>query len=427
MTLTLSSDLYRNVFDNVRVGLSSDNLGFRRTCRRAFHAKFQPTGRVNTFREMSQIGRELSCNKIWTRAEKIKAGIVASAPSMAQNTEESRVYYGQKVAGSGGGSSLASTDNAEASHRGEGRTNRIARDMEKQCCQTAGAPQEELFNTGSRVGDSRSFSACATISETARELCKAVSVSLGLTMESVDTSDMDVSLRPCLLGVEAPSSDGAPVVVAGAYKCPSERPAGQEQLVEMFRSSADRLHDFSHTRTSVGEQSFALCEAEDVTTAEERDHLDPATHAECCTYGQSAAGAPAAERPCRLYKSPADEVRDFGEAMESKFVGYLPEPYGVRIKSEEPGCSRALWGNSYAFHDNCNNSQLWASRQCSEPRSAAANSALCTNNPYERSVMRPQQWYGGGMLRPPYPNSNYSTYLKAEVGEWLDVAYNDNR
>lgn len=393
---------------------------------------------------MSQIGRELSCNKIWTRAEKIKAGIVSSAHSMAQNTEESRVYYGQKVAGSGGGgggSSLASTDNAEASHRGEGRTNRLARDMEKQCCQTAGAPQEELFNTGCRVGDSRSFSACATISETARELCKAVSVSLGLTMESVDTSDMDVSLRPCsqgdhtrgefLLGVEAPSSDGAPVVVAGAYKCPSERDerpvAGQEQLVEMFRSSAGRLQDFSHTRTSVGEQSFALCEAEDVTTAEERDHLDPATHAECCTYGQSAAGAPAAERSCRLYKSPADEARDFGEAMESKFARYLPEPYGVRIKSEEPGCSRALWGNSYAFQDKCNNSQLWASRQCSEPRSAAANSAFCTNNPYERSVMRPEHWYGGGMLRPPYPNSNYSTYLKAEVGEWLDVAYNDNR
>lgn len=385
---------------------------------------------------MSQIGRELSCNKIWTRVEKIKAGIVSSAPSMAQNTEESRLYYGQKVAGSGGG--LASTDNTEGSHHGEGRTNRLARDMEKQCCQTSSAPQAELFNSGSRVGDTRSFSACATISETARELCKAVSVSLGLTMESVDTSDMDASLPPCsqgdhargecLLGVEAPTSDGAPVAVAGAYnKCPSERDerpiTGHEQLVEMFRSSSGRLHDFSHTRRSVGEHTFALCEAEEVTAAE--DHLNGATRTECCSYGQSAAGAPVPERPCRLYKPPADDARDFGE--ESKFAGYLHEAYSVRIKSEEPGCSRALWGNSYAFHDTCNNSQLWASRQCSEPRSAAANSAMCTNNPYERSVMRPEQWYGGGMLRPPYPNSSYSTYLKAEVGEWLDVAYNDNR
>lgn len=390
---------------------------------------------------MSQIGRELSCNKFWTRAEKIKAGIVSSAPSMAQNTEESRLYYGQKVAGSsgGGGGGLASTDNAEASHHGEGRTNRLARDMEKQCCQTSGAPQADLFSSGSRVGDTRSFSACATISETARELCKAVSVSLGLTMESVDTSDMDASLPPCsrgecLLGVEAPSSDGAPVAAAaaaaGVYnKCPSERDerpmTGHEQLVEMFRSSSGRMHDFSHSRTSVGEQTFALCEVEDVTAAEERDHLDGATRAECCTYGQSAAGAPATERPCRLYKPPADHARDFGE--EGKFAGYLHEPYSVRIKSEEPGCSRALWGNSYGFHDTCNNSQLWASRQCSETRSAATSSAMCTNNPYERSVMRPEQWYGGGMLRPPYPNSNYSTYLKAEVGEWLDVAYNDNR
>lgn len=351
---------------------------------------------------------------------------------MAQNTEESRLYYVQRVAGSGG---LASSDNAEASHHGEGRASRLARDTEKQCCQTSGAPQAELFNSGSRVGDTRSFSACATISETARELCKAVSVSLGLTMESVDTSDMDASLPPCsrgecMLGVEDPHSDGAPAAVAGAYnKCPSERDerpmTGHEQLVEMFRSSSGRLHDFSHTRTSVGEQSFALCEAKDATAAEERDLLDGAARTECCTYGQSTAGAPAPERPCRLYKPPVDDARDFGE--ESKFAGYLAEPYSVRIKSEEPGCSRPVWGNSYTFHDTCNNSQLWASRQCSEPRSAAASSAMCTNNPYERSVMRPEQWYGGGMLRPPYANSNYSTYLKAEVGEWLDVAYTDNR
>lgn len=350
---------------------------------------------------------------------------------MAQNTEESRLYYGQKVAGSGG---LASSDNAEASHHGEGRTNRLSRDMEKQRCQTSGAPEAELFNSGSRVGDTRSFSACATISETARELCKAVSVSLGLTMDSVDTSDMDASLHAradCLLGVEAASGDGAAAAVAGAYnKCPSERDerpvTGHEQLVEMFRSSTVRLHDFSHARKSVGEQTFALCEAEDATAAEERSHADGATRTECCTlYGQSAASAPAAERPCRLYKTPSEDARDFGE--ETKFAGYRAEPYSVCIKSEEPGCSRALWGNSYALHDTCNNSQFWVSRQCPEPRGAAATSVMCTNNPYERSVMRPEQWYGGGMLRPPYPNSNYSNYLKAEVGEWLDVAYNDNR
>lgn len=385
---------------------------------------------------MSQIGRELSCNKIWTRAEKIKAGIVSSAPSMAQNSEESRLYYGQRVAGSG--AVAGGGEHAEASHRAEGRaSSRLARDLDKQCCHTSGAPQADLFHSGSRVGDARSFSACATISETARELCKAVSVSLGLTMESVDTGDPDASLPPpcsrgeCLLGGEAPSGDAAPAAAAGAYnKCPSERDerpvSGHEQLVDMFRSSGGRLQDFGHARTSAGEQSFALCEAQDAA-AEERDRLDGAARTECCTYGQSAAGAPAAERPCRLYKLSADDARDFGE--ESKFSGYLAEPYSVRIKSEEPSCSRSLWANSYAFHDTCNNSQLWASRQCAEPRSAAAaaSGAMCTTNPYERNVMRPEQWYGGGMLRPPYPNSNYSTYLKAEVGEWLDVAYTDNR
>lgn len=379
---------------------------------------------------MSQTGRELSRNKFWPRVEKIKTGSVSSAPSMAQNTEESRVYFGQKPAGNGGGR-LTDTDNAEPSTRGSGRMNRPACDMESHCCQTAGAPQEELLNTDSRVGDSRSFSACATISETARELCKAVSVSLGLAMESVDTSDMDTALPPCaqsdrmrgecLFAVGAPSTTAATAVVAAAYKCPDqdERPLpGQEQLVEMFRSSGGRLQDLTATRTSAGRQNFTLCEADDMTS-EERDHLDAARTASC-PYGQSTSGALAAARPCRLYKHP-DEARDIVEAMENKFGGYVPQQYGVRIKSEEPGCTRALWGSNYTFNDKYN-SQFWGSRQCAEPHSTGASSALC--NPYDRSVVRPEQWYSGGMLRPPYPNSGY---LKAEVGEWLDVAYNDTR
>lgn len=352
---------------------------------------------------------------------------------MAQNTEESRVYFTQTETRNGAGR-LTDTDNAEANTYGSGQMNPPTCDMEKHCCQTAAAAQEELLNADSRVGDSRSFPACATISETARELCKAVSVSLGLAMESNDTSDMDAALLPCgandhirgeyLFGVGAlPLHGPGAQAVVNEYKCPDrdERPLpGQKQLVGMLKSleGAARLQHLSSARTSVDEQNFALCKTDDITS-QEIDHLDTVRIASC-PYAQSAAGNLATERPCRLYKPP-DEASDFGEAMENKFCAYESEQYGVRVKAEDPGSARASWGSDYTFKEKYN-SHFWGSRQCMNTHGTEANAVLC--NPYERSVVRPDQWYPGGMLRPPYPNSSY---VKTEVGEWLDVTYSDNR
>ncbi|KAE8287892.1 Androgen receptor Dihydrotestosterone receptor Nuclear receptor subfamily 3 group C member 4 [Larimichthys crocea] len=373
---------------------------------------------------MSQTNRELSCTTICPESEKLKTSDAVSAHSMAQNSGESRVYFTKN-----------STDSI--TYR-SGLSHPLVCDMEKHCCQTAAASQEELLNAESRVGESRSFSACATISETARELCKAVSVSLGLTMESNDTCDMDPALTQCapnghirggdyLFGVGAvpPNCPGAQAAVTDHDDRPMH---GQKQLVEMFKSSetvaaADsaRLQHFGSARTSADEQNFTLCKVDDITS-EEIDHLDT-VRAPSCHYAQSAPGNLAhfshAERPCRVYKPP-DEERDFGETMENKFGGYQPEQYGVKVKSEDE--SESLWGTNYTFNDKYN-SQLWGSRQCINAHNAGANAAfMCA--PYERSVVRPEQWYPGGMLRPTHPNSNY---MKTEVGEWLDVAYNDTR
>lgn len=369
-------------------------------------------------------------------SEKIKTCDAVCAPSMALKTEESQVYFTNPT-GSGAGR-LKYSDNANI--YGSGRVNPQSCDMEKQCCQTAPTPQEELLSADYRVGDSRSFSACATISETARELCKAVSVSLGLAMESSDTSD-DAALPPCaandqmreeyLFGVEAVplNCTGAQTAVT-EYKYPDrdERPLhGHKQLVKMFKSSETAAH-FYHlgsTRTSMNAQNFALCETDDITS-KEIDHLDTA-HSASCTYVPAAPdnlvhfGHASTERPCRAYEPP-EEAGDFGDAAENKPGGYQPEQYGVKIKSEEGESSAALWGSNYTFNEKCN-SQFWGSRQCMSAHNAGAGTAFICN-PYERSVMRPEQWYPGGMLRTPYPNSNY---MKSEVGEWMDVAYNDTR
>ncbi|GLD47003.1 androgen receptor-like protein [Lates japonicus] len=312
--------------------------------------------------------------------------------------------------------------------------------MEKHCCQTAAAPQE-LVNAGCRVGDNPSFSACATISETARELCKAVSVSLGLAMESNDTSEVDVALPPCaasdhirgenLFGVGAVPLNCPGAQAAGAeYRCPDrgDRPLhGQKQLVEVFKSSeqAAPLHHFTSTRTSVDEQNFTLCEADDITS-KEIDGLD-AARAASCPYATSAPGSlarsghTAAERSCRVYKPPG-EAMDSLEAAESKFGGYRPEQYGVKVKCEESESAGPPWAGNYTFNERYN-SQVWGSRHCMNAHGAGANAAFICN-PYERSVMRSEEWYPGGMRRPPYPSSSY---MKTEVGEWLDATYNDTR
>ncbi|XP_022601703.1 androgen receptor-like isoform X2 [Seriola dumerili] len=393
---------------------------------RLLPCKVRFPGQVNTFWEMSQTSRQLSCSRICPEGEKIKTGGFVSAPSMSLKTEESRVYFIKNSTGPGVGR-LKDSDNADANIYGSGHIIPQVCAMEKHCC----AVPQELVNAGCRVGDSPSFSACATISETARELCKAVSVSLGLAMESNDTSDMDAALPPCAASDHRDNVFGVgamPINYAGAqaaateYRCPDrdDRPLpGQEQLVKVFKSSdtAAPLHHFTSTRTSVDEQNFTLCEADDITSARTAS----------CPYVRSAPVSLAhfgqtATRPCRVFKPPDEEARDSVEAMENKFVGYQPEQYNVKVKSEDGEPAGALWTSDYTFNEKYN-SQFWGSRHCMNAHSTGANTAFICN-PYERSVMRSEQWYPGRMLRPPYPNSSY---LKTEVGEWLDVTYNDTR
>lgn len=430
---------------DLRLGGVCDSCVSRRTSTRTLRVRVAPETFVlqtsvsspskHLFWEMSQSNRQLSRSNILSVGEKINSDDVASASSMALKAEESRVYLTKTYPGNGVGR-LKEPNNADANLLGCGHVDPLASDMETHCCQTAAAPREELLNAVCRVGDARSFSACATISETARELCKAVSVSLGLAMESNETSDLDASLPPCndqmrgeylYMPLNCPGAHGA----VTEYKCPDrddQTAHGQKQLVEIFKSAetAARLQHLAPTRISVNEFNFALCEADDLTL-DEGDHLDTAARAALYPYAPSAPGRlahydhNAAERQCRVYK-PHDEATDFVEAPENRFSGYQPEQYGVRVKCEDGESAGALWGSNYTSNERYN-SQGLGSRPCMDAHSTGSNPAFICN-PYERSVMRPEQWYPGGMLRPPYPNSNY---VKTEVGEWLDVAYNDTR
>nr|XP_020454405.1 androgen receptor [Monopterus albus] len=369
---------------------------------------------------MSQTNPQLSCCNTWPGEDKKSTGDAVSVPNMARKSEESRVCF----------------------TRNSGLFNPQACVMKKHSCQTAAAPQEELLNAGCRVGDSPSFSACATISETTRELCKAVSLSLGLVMESNDTSYVDAVLPPCAANDQIrgdyffrAGAEAVPLSCPGAkaavteYLCPDRDDRSlrsQEQHVEVFRSSEGgaSLLPLTSTRKSEDEQNFPLCEAEDINP-KQTDNVDTA-RAASCPYAPPAPdsmthfGHTARQRPCLVYKPP-DEARDFGEAMENKFGGYQPQQYGVKVKSEDIESAGVSWASNYTINEKYN-SQFLGSRQCARAHSTGSSNAFICN-PYERSVTRPDQWYPGGLLKPPCP----SNYMKPDVGEWMDVAYNESR
>ncbi|KAM4620319.1 LOW QUALITY PROTEIN: androgen receptor [Polymixia lowei] len=257
------------------------------------------------------------------------------------------------------------------------RTNRT---VARSCSDFSPAPRRgKELNADDRVAISCSNSACATISETTRAVCKAVSLSLGLAMDSSDMSDLDASVAPCvandhmrgdyLLGIASLNCPGTQTA-ASEYKCRDcdERPLqSNKQLVEIFKSSEDAPTLHHLTRASMDEQKeFRLTETDDITS-KEIDHLDTA-YPVSCPYGPLVPenlthfGQTVSERTSHVYKPPG-QVSAIGETMEDN-----------AMRRERPSA---------------------------------------------------EQWYPGGILgRPPYPTSNY---MKNEVADWADVSYNDAR
>ncbi|CAG5878293.1 unnamed protein product [Menidia menidia] len=349
---------------------------------------------------MSQTDRRLSCGKIWPEGKKTNASDVSaeSAPGMALKTGTSQVYLTQNRPGSG------PTRLKEGDHElGHGP----GRDMEARCC------QRELLDAECRVGDARAFSACASISDTARELCKAVSVSLGLATESGDAADC--APAPCSAGSAHPAGSR----YFYAHETSTQNRHEHRHTVRDERTTHGHKQTAQMSRTYEGNapfhqlraQNFPLCEAEE-TTSHEMDHLGAPTYpyapATPSHYGHGDA-----HRPCHALRAP-----DFGESS-----GFQPEPHAaVRVKCEG-GDAPGAWASNYTVSKKCSSSQFWGSRQCASAHGTGPNAAFICN-PYEGSVARPDQWYPGGMLRNPHPNPNY---MKSEVGEWLDVAYSDTR
>ncbi|XP_059912094.1 androgen receptor-like [Gadus macrocephalus] len=384
---------------------------------------------------MSQINRHLVCSKIWPG--KVRGESDVRSRPRTIDTEARRVHLVKNsstgnraevvlvqdyAAGPGRdpapGPGVLGPDRCRLQHRGGA--------IEKAACQQAAG----------RINCSNP--ACASISDTARELCKAVSVSLGLAGDSHDMSDPDPGLGQFSPGNEQQQHRGDYLLgvsqTAQRPRCANSDPHSDQQLVEMFKSPEDEssLHHLLSARCLDGPQ-----EDFDVVSSKEMDPTDTAQQGTCYPYGppHTAAnfthypnnGPPGGERQPNAYLPPGAGREVGGEALEEKYVDYLQEQYSVKIKSEAVH-SGALWGTSYSY-DGTGSGPYPGPRQCVNTHSLGGSGAL-GGDPYERGVLRrerpgPEQWYPGGTLaRPPYPNPGY---IKNEVGGWLDATYNEPR
>ncbi|XP_043095603.1 androgen receptor [Puntigrus tetrazona] len=324
-------------------------------------------------------------------------------------------------------------------------------------------------STSTSTSTTNSSSSSSSISETARELCKAVSVSLGLAMESSELGEVGPHHAPPPLTTESSTEEiylsGMPLLNCSV----SEREAGgkdreyalaagrdrdaelrgRDKVLGMFKSgdleqlagdvttlqcnstsrshlTADvqEAHEFASLSGDIANMSSA-------TTAPDMD----ATRAASCQYEQLLPHSmthfvhPELENgPSQSFAKPAEMSGEFAAPPED-YVNL----YNVKIKAEMmPRELDNAWAYPHRYAED-SNGQYGPPKQRTPYASGHETPFIC--NPYEygrsealvpRERPPPEQWYPGGMLtRPPYPNV---PCLKNEMGKWLDVTpFTDGR
>ncbi|TRY96236.1 hypothetical protein DNTS_013749, partial [Danionella cerebrum] len=322
-------------------------------------------------------------------------------------------------------------------------------------------------SNSSTITTSTSSSASSSISETARELCKAVSVSLGLTMESSELGEVGphhgppppppltaersseeiflygMPLLDCSVSErETAEKEGEYALVAGRDR--GEELRGREKVLEMFKSgeleqmagegtslqcsnvSRARLTADAHEVHEFGSLSgdIANLSTESTATAPEMD----APRAASCQFEQLLPASMTHYVHPDLENGPSQSFSKH-TGMSGEFGGPVDDYvnlYNVKIKTEMmPRELNDTWAYPHRYPEDTNG-QYGPPKQRNPYSGGHETPFIC--NPYEygrsgalvpRERPPPEQWYPGGMLtRPPYPNV---PCVKNEVGEWLDV------
>lgn len=269
-----------------------------------------------------------------------------------------------------------------------------------------------------------SFTACATISDTARELCNAVSVSLGLVMEAGSenasandggeevTTTATAALLPCVPAAgEYLFTSGAPSV--SDYRC-----HGKQTLFHKSQESNGKAQRYENARVpsvyARGEAGFPEHNRDFTTQTSARDTLESAL-AIPCPYAPLVPENFRLERACRSYAGGKLQAHELS-GCRGGGGGLYAEDFPVKVKSED------VWGSGYGYGEGRG---LYGAREPArqqQQRSGNGNGPAFICSPYERRSAQ-EAWYGSA-ARSGYPGVGY---VKADVGEWLDVAYSEPR
>ncbi|XP_026104666.1 androgen receptor [Carassius auratus] len=383
---------------------------------------------------------------------KSDASLSSSGPGRADATESS-------------GSRAGFSRGAESGQKGCGAVEVHTRELGSSRDASVASRSRACTSTrtsSSGDGDSSSNS----ISETARELYKAVSVSLGLAMESSELGEVGPHHAPPPLTHESSSEEiylfEMPLLncsvsekeaggkdreyalaagrdrgtelrdrdkVFGMFKCDDlEQLAGEGTTLQ--RSSTSRSHLTADVRelhefgSLSGDTANLSSEGTAVTTEPDMD----ATRAASCQFEQLLPASmthflhPELENgPSQSFAKPAEMSGEFAGPVED-YVNL----YNVKIKAEMmPRELNDTWAYPHRYTED-SNGQYGHPSQRTTYASGHETSFIC--NPYEcsrsealvpRERPPPEQWYPNGMLsRPPYPNV---PCVKNEMGKWVDV------
>nr|WEQ89985.1 androgen receptor beta [Apteronotus albifrons] len=327
---------------------------------------------------------------------------------------------------------------------------------------TAEPREPRELRAGSDAGVARSgvpsSASSTTISETARELCKAVSVSLGLAVETHELGDVGAIRAPPPPTIEGSQGNylfEVPLLSETAreegdssadYKSIADSECVALQIDKLYRKfkSSDTEHlsaematfqhinnPHTHPNTNAPNSEF---QSEDITSLRRAascqfEQLLPAN------FGGITEPLPSEhdDRQNHGFLKPVVLTDDLAGSVEDRYNDYFTH-YNVKVKSEVmPGEPTESWRYPFRYNDN-GGAQCGPSRQCMTPYPTGPETALICS-PYEygrtgglapRDRPAPEQWYQGGVFpRMPYPSLSS---MKNEVGQWLDVnTFTDGR
>ncbi|KAJ8348786.1 hypothetical protein SKAU_G00273750 [Synaphobranchus kaupii] len=388
---------------------------------------------------------------------------------MQPEAEARHIHFSKSSLDTKGDSSMLDPDNAEENAYGPFLSDlHDCYTRQKSSLPTAPRNRREINpHSDACVSNSCSESACTSISETARELCKAVSVSLGLNMDSNEmnepghnhASSLASDLRKNYM-FEVPFlvSPGTQESIPQAeYKCARVHD-GQllqnDELSGMFKSahvhgltsevapsqnlrSNNSNWDTQETRLNAQSETPASKVQESCLNMDEArsgfcqfDQLLPTTMAQYSQTDPLSIGRNNF-RSQVFYKTLA-LANEAVEHVEGRYVDSSAQ-YSAKIKTENlQNESAVAWDHQYRYNEHCH-SQYGPSRHGVHPYCMETNNQFVVEPfdyqrvdgmvPRDRSAS--ESWFPGAMLSK--MPSTHSPCLKTEVADWLEVPYSDIR